>query len=136
MDHNFANMRVLMQVYCNSCFKFFLTDLPSRCWTKVFMTTFSRMETSLIFISAIAGESNNNSDNSSVSNTHDRFLLDFKREFSYPRVYRVWETIWAAGSRDHFLPSNLYFLFRHHLLSTVLSLHRSEPGRDLQRYHH
>ena len=26
-----------------------------------------------------------------------RFLLDFKREFSYPHVYRVWETIWAAG---------------------------------------
>ena len=27
-----------------------------------------------------------------------RFLLDFKREFSYPRVYRLWETIWAAGN--------------------------------------
>ena len=26
-----------------------------------------------------------------------RFLLDFKREFNYPHVYRVWETIWAAG---------------------------------------
>ena len=23
--------------------------------------------------------------------------MDFKREFSYPHVYRVWETIWAAG---------------------------------------
>ena len=115
MDHNFANMRVLMQVYCNSCFKFFLTDLPSRCWTKVFMTTFSRMETSLIFISAIAGESNNNSDNSSVSNTLDRFLLDFKREFSYPRVYRVWETIWAAR---HVVSPQLYLFIALALVET------------------
>jgi len=25
------------------------------------------------------------------------FLLDFKREFCYTSVYRVWETIWAAA---------------------------------------
>jgi hypothetical protein len=24
------------------------------------------------------------------------FLLDFKREFCYDDVYRVWETIWAS----------------------------------------
>merc|ERR1740128_639129 len=32
------------------------------------------------------------------------FLLDFKREFSYSGVYRVWETIWAANrvSSEHF----------------------------------
>jgi len=35
------------------------------------------------------------------------FLLDFKREFSYEHVYRVWETIWAAEK----VASPQFFLF-------------------------
>ena len=114
MDHNFANMRVLMQVserksenvryICRNLsflgfgwkplrqhpaewrlFSFlFLLSLVSR-KKHVHVSLFFIFQSILIYVIAIS--------------SLDRFLLDFKREFSYPRVYRVWETIWAAGKR-------------------------------------
>lgn len=63
MDHNFANLRVLMQVLDQGLYD-------------------SIQE---------------NGDFSHFYFCYRWFLLDFKREFSYPHVYRVWETIWAAG---------------------------------------
>ena len=81
---------------------------------KASTTTSSRMETFLISIFVIAGEQRKHIHVSLffifqsiliyviAMSSLDRFLLDFKREFSYPRVYRVWETIWAAGKRHFF----------------------------------
>ena len=106
----------------------------SRFWMKVSTTTSSRMETFLISIFVIAGEpKHNDALSSSFSNQYmtydvyviliaslDRFLLDFKREFSYPRVYRVWETIWAAGKR-HFFSISSGVLYSIHLSGQISS---------------
>jgi len=62
MDHNFANMRALMQVLDQSLYD----------------------------------NIQQNGDFSHFYFCYRWFLLDFKREFSYSSVYRVWETIWAA----------------------------------------
>ena len=60
------------------------------------MTIFSRMEISHISTSAIAGRQWELYLIYMIAFIVNRFLLDFKREFSYSSVYRVWETIWAA----------------------------------------
>lgn len=52
---------------------------------------------SSIKISTRIGSRNYSNCSNNVISFLFRFLLDFKREFSYPHVYRVWETIWAAG---------------------------------------
>ena len=63
MDHNFANMRVLMQVINLIKHPFiysFITDIYGeniliRFWMKVCMTTFNKMEIFLIFTFATDG---------------------------------------------------------------------------------
>jgi len=62
MDHNFANMRALMQVLDHGLYH----------------------------------NIQQNGDFSHFYFCYRWFLLDFKREFCYSSVYRVWETIWAA----------------------------------------
>ena len=115
MDHNFANMRVLMQVRemvgWNNIFAETLSFLGSwwkplrqypaewRLFSFLFLLSLVRKETK--HIHALSSSFSIFS-NEILKSSFDRFLLDFKREFSYPRVYRVWETIWAAGNKNVF----------------------------------